>query len=141
MSQEENSPRNLFLSSRQIQIMKLRKEGYSTEGIAREIGTTRQNVSILEKRGHRNLEKAIRTLNAVRELKLSHEVRIEGDIHVLDAVKKVLKAADDLNIRLNDNLIGIMTRLKMAVEKDLKNGIIQKPFDVLIFQDGSVQFT
>lgn len=121
--------------------MKLRKEGYSTEGIAREIGTTRQNVSILEKRGHRNLEKAIRTVNAVRELKLSHEVRIDGNIHVLDAVKKVLKSADELNIRLNDNLIGIMTRLKMAVESDLKNGIIQKPFDILIFQDGSVQFT
>ncbi len=141
MAQDNNSPRNLFLSSRQIQIMKLRKEGYSTEGIAREIGTTRQNVSILEKRGHRNLEKAIRTVNAVRELKLSHEVRIDGNIHVLDAVKKVLKSADELNIRLNDNLIGIMTRLKMAVESDLKNGIIQKPFDILIFQDGSVQFT
>ena len=78
MAQDEKLPRNLFLSSRQIQIMKLRQEGYSTEGIAHEIGTTRQNVSILEKRGHRNLEKAIRTLNAVRELKLSHEVHIEG---------------------------------------------------------------
>ncbi len=141
MPQDENLPRNLFLSSRQIQIMKLRQEGYSTEGIAKEIGTTRQNVSILEKRGHRNLEKAIRTLNAVRELKLSHEVHIEGNIHVLDAVKEIIDRADNMNIRLNDNLIGLMTRLKMAVEGDLKNGIIQKAMDILIFQDGSVQFT
>lgn len=141
MDQYENRSRGLFLSSRQIQIMKLRQEGYTTEKIAREIGTTRQNVSILEKRGHRNLEKAIRTVNAVRELKLSHEVHIDGNVHVLDAVKKVLHSADDLKIRLNDNLIGLMTRLKMAVEGNLRNGIIEKPFDILIFQDGSVQFT
>lgn len=141
MAQNENPTRNLFLSTRQIQIMKLRQEGYSTEKIAREIGTTRQNVSILEKRGHRNLDKAIRTLNAVRELKLSHEVYIEGNKHVLDAVKEILDRADQLKIRLNDNLIGLMTRLKMAVEGDLKNGIIQKPIGILIFQDGSIQFT
>lgn len=141
MSQNENSPRNLFLSSRQIQIMKLRQEGNSTEEIARAIGTTRQNVSILEKRGHRNLEKAIRTLNAVRELKLSHEVHIEGDIHVLDAVKLIISRADQLRIRLNDNLIGLMTRLKMSAEGGMKNGILLKPMDVLIFQDGSIQFT
>lgn len=141
MSGSENISRNLFLSTRQIQIMKLRQEGYSTEKIAREIGTTRQNVSILEKRGHRNLEKAIRTLNAVRELKLSHEIRIEGNIHVLDAVKKIIQNADDLSIRLNDNLIGIMTRLKVAVEGDLKNGTIQRDLNILLFHDGSIQFT
>lgn len=141
MPSNENPEKNLFLSSRQIQIMKLRQEGYSTEMIASEIGTTRQNVSILEKRGHRNLEKAIRTLNAVREMKLSHEVHIEGNTHVLDAVKEILKRADQFKIRLNDNMIGLMTRVKMTVEGDLRNGIIEKPMDVLIFQDGSIQFT
>ena len=59
----------------------------------------------------------------------------------LDAVKEIIDRADKLNIRLNDNLIGLMTRLKMAVERNLRNGIIQKAIDILIFQDGSVQFT
>lgn len=140
MSDEDSGMKSTFLTNRQIQIMKLRHGGSSTEEIAREIGTTRQNVTILEKRAHRNLDRAIRTLNAVRDMKISADFEIPKDTHMLDAVKQIVANADQSGIRLNDNLIGLMTKFKVAMEKDLKGGVTQRPITVMIFQDGRIQF-
>ncbi len=140
MSEEESALRNTFLTTRQLQIMKLRHGGSSTEEIAREIGTTRQNVTILEKRAHRNLDRAIRTLNAVRDMKISVDFEIAQETHMLDAVKQIVDSADRSGIRLNDNLIGIMTKFKVAMERDLIGGVTQRPITVMMFQDGRIQF-
>lgn len=137
---EERELRNTFLTSRQLQIMRLRHDGLSTERIAGEIGTTRQNVTILEKRAHRNLERAVNTLNAVRDLKISVNFEIPGGIHILDAVREIIDRADRSGIRLRDNLIGLMTRFKVAVDDEMKGGVIQRPITVMMFQDGTVQF-
>lgn len=140
MSDEESGLKSTFLTSRQLQIMKLRHRGLKTEDIANEIGTTRQNVTILEKRAHRNLDRAIQTLNAVRDMKISVDIEIPKDVHMLDAVKLIVASADKTGIRLNDNLIGIMTKFKVAMEKDLKGGITQRPITAMMFQDGRIQF-
>ena len=140
MSEEENSLKSTFLTPRQLEIMKLRQKGFNTEAIAREIGTTRQNVTILEKRAHRNLDRAIGTLSAVRDMKISTDIEIPRDTHMLDAVKQIVASADKFGIRLNDNLIGIMTKFKVAMERDLRGGVTQRPITVLMFQDGRIQF-
>lgn len=140
MGEDESRLKNTFLTGRQLQIMKLRQSGNSTEQIARAIGTTRQNVTILEKRAHRNLDRAIRTLNAVRDMKISVDFEIPQNMHMLDAVKEIVAKADQSGIRLNDNLIGIMTRFKVAMEKDLRGGVTQRPITVMMFQDGKLQF-
>lgn len=138
MDKKEN--RATFLTGRQIEIMRLRHEGLSTEKISKTIGTTRQNVTILENRAHRNLDRAIKTLNAVRDLKISTDIEIPAGTHILDAVKEIVEMADRSGIRLKDNLIGIMTRFKVAVDRDMKGGTIQKPITIMMFQDGTVQF-
>lgn len=140
MKDEESGSKSTFLTSRQLQIMRLRHKGYGTEQIAKEIGTTRQNVTILEKRAHRNLDRAIRTLNSVRDMKISVDFEIPREVHMLDAVKLIVSNADRSGIRLNDNLIGIMTKFKVAMEKDLKGGITQRAITVMMFQDGRIQF-
>lgn len=140
MRDDSREIRDIYLTDRQLEIMKFRKDGLSTEKIAERIGTTRQNVTILEKRAHRNLDRAIRTLNAVRDLNISIDFEIPGQMHILDAVKEIVKRADESGIRLNDNLIGIMTRFKVSMEKDLKGGITRRAITVIMFQNGSVQF-
>ncbi len=140
MGNEDSGLKNTYITSRQLQIMKMRQQGSSTEEISKKIGTTRQNVTILEKRAHRNLDRAIRTLNAVRDMKISIDFEISQDTHMLDAVRLIVKNADTSGIRLNDNLIGIMTKFKVAMEKDLKGGVTQRPITVMMFQDGRVQF-
>lgn len=137
---EEGQNRNTYLTGRQLQIMKLRQSGSTTEEIAREIGTTRQNVIILEKRAHRNLDRAIRTLNAVREMMISTDFELKEGTHMLDAVREIVSRADQSGIRLNDNLIGIMTKFKVAMENDLRGGRIRRSITVMMFHDGRIQF-
>lgn len=139
MPPKDQESSSTYLTGRQIQIMKMRQEGFSTENIASRIGTTRQNVTILEKRAYRNLNRAIRTLNAVRDMKISVDFEIPAQVHILDAVKQILARADEAGIRLSDNLIGIVTRFKVAIEKDLRGGVTQRPITVMMFRDGSVQ--
>lgn len=140
MGEKESGLGSTYLTSRQMQIMRMRHEGSSTEDIAANIGTTRQNVTILEKRAHRNLDRAIRTLNAVRDMKISSDFEIPGGIYLLDAVKQIVEKADKSGIRLKDNLIDVMTKFKVAIEKDLKGGVTQRPITVMMFLDGRIQF-
>lgn len=137
---EEAGGRSSFLTPRQLEIMRLRQTGMSTESIATAIGTTRQNVTILEKRAHRNIDRAIMTIKVTSELNVSTVFELPERIHILDAVREVLKVADRSGIRLRDNLIVIMTRLKTSVDKDMKGGIVQRAITVMLFQDGTVQF-
>lgn len=138
--EDEGKAGRTYLTARQLQIMKLRQDGLKTDQIAQSIGTTRQNVIILEKRAHRNLDRAIRTLNAVRDMRLTTDFELPQGTHILDAVRKIIDSADKSGIRLTDNLIGIMTRFKVAMENDLKGGITQRPITVMMFHDGRIQF-
>lgn len=141
MTEKETSQtNNTYLTGRQLQIMKLRQGGSTTEQIAREIGTTRQNVIILEKRAHRNLDRAIRTLNAVREMMISIDFDLREGTHMLDAVKEIVSRADQSGIKLKDNLIGIMTKFKVAMENDLREGTTRRSITVMLFHDGRIQF-
>ncbi|MCL4329975.1 MAG: Tfx family DNA-binding protein [Candidatus Thermoplasmatota archaeon] len=132
--------RATYLTPRQLEILKLRRQGYATEKIAEIIGTTRQNVSILEKRGRSNIERAIRTIKAVKEGEVSTILEITQPVHILDAVKEIIQVADRSGIKLKDNLINIMVRLKAYAESDLMGGTIRRSVTVMMYQDGTIQF-
>ena len=129
-----------ILTPRQLEILKLRRHGYATEKIAEIIGTTRQNVSILERRGRSNIERAIRTINAVKKGEVSTILEITQPVHILDAVKEIIEVADRSGIKLKDNIINIMVRFKAYAESDLMGGTIHRSVTVMMYQDGTIQF-
>ena len=51
-----------FLTPRQIKVLQMRLAGLSQQEVADCLGTTRSNISILEKRAHQNIARARRTL-------------------------------------------------------------------------------
>lgn len=48
----------------QLEVLRLRMTGLTQEEVANNLGTTRQNISLVERRAHRNLEKAEETIAA-----------------------------------------------------------------------------
>ena len=58
----KDSSRYGFLTERQMQILRLRKDGMKQGEIASRLGTTRQNIAILEGRAVKKIEEAAMTL-------------------------------------------------------------------------------
>ncbi len=140
MADKKSNAKRSFLTGRQLEIFTLRSEGKSTTEISEIIGTTPQNVTILEKRARKNLEKAIETVNAVKDMKIVLNLKIPENTHILDAVMTIIREADRSQIRLKDNIIGILTRLKMSMDTDIRNGLIQRETTVMILHDGVLLF-
>ncbi len=125
-----------LLSTRQIEILKLRKQGLTQKDIAGRLKTTRENINILESRAHRNIKRALATLEILEKLGLSIRVSVDTGTNILDIPKIILDAADKAGIKVNCDCVDILENIKLH-GKIVKKKVI-KPLTVTIFTDGNL---
>ncbi|MCK4582481.1 Tfx family DNA-binding protein, partial [Candidatus Bathyarchaeota archaeon] len=89
-----------LLTESQIGVYKLRLSGMSQEDIALRLGTTRQNVSMLERRARRNIGLAEDTLKAYKEIVTATSVKVEPGTHLVDVPRLLVSAADGAGVKL-----------------------------------------
>jgi len=89
-----------FLTEQQIKILRLRARGLKQSEIAELLGTSRANVSILERRALEKIEKARNTLLIWEQInsKVSVDVRKGDDI--FEIPEKLFKKADELGVKV-----------------------------------------
>ncbi|MDV3103220.1 Tfx family DNA-binding protein [Thermococcus waiotapuensis] len=89
-----------FLTDEQIKILRLRARGLKQSEIAEMLGTSRANVSILERRALEKIEKAKNTLLLWEQInsKISVEVRAGEDIFTVP--EKLFRKADELGVKV-----------------------------------------
>ncbi|WP_010477202.1 Tfx family DNA-binding protein [Thermococcus zilligii] len=89
-----------FLTDEQIKILRLRAKGLKQSEIAEMLGTSRANVSILERRALEKIEKAKNTLLLWEQInsKISVEVRAGEDIFTVP--EKLFRKADELGVKV-----------------------------------------
>ena len=89
-----------FLTEHQIKILKLRARGLKQSEIAEMLGTSRANVSILERRALEKIEKARNTLLLWEQInsKIGLEVRKGEDIFTVP--ERLFKKADELGVKV-----------------------------------------
>lgn len=91
-----------FLTEQQIRILRLRAQGGLKQSeIAELLGTSRANVSILERRALRKIEKARNTLLLWEQInsRLSVEVRKGGE-DIFSVPERLFKRADELGVHV-----------------------------------------
>ncbi len=125
-----------LITRRQMEILKLRKNGLSLGEIAATLGTTRQNISILERRAHMKIRQAAETLAAIQESGVAVSVDIKGGTHLLDALKSVLAAADNSGIRLKGNMVDLLSWLRNVLGSRIVSGILSEDCTVIIMESG-----
>jgi Tfx family DNA-binding protein len=64
-------------SKKQVEILRLRARGFTQHETARKLGTSRANVSMIEWRLRKKLEKARDTINAYEALYIRHKVAVD----------------------------------------------------------------
>jgi len=118
--------------------LKERGLGLTQAETATRLGTTRANVSMLESRAKKNLEKARDTLKAYELTVSSHSIRIAKGTKVRDIPPIVLREGDRWGIHLKANLVDIVRLARSSTKASGESGTVMKDLTITIMQNGKV---
>ncbi|MCX8196242.1 MAG: Tfx family DNA-binding protein [Acidilobaceae archaeon] len=125
-----------FLTAKQLEILRLRSMGYTQAMVASRLGTSRENVSVVEKRARDNVNKAFETIVLYLEATSKARVELREGENASVAAKRVLREASALGIKLKDHLPElalILLKVSGGEEGRLGRGIV-----AYIFESGSL---
>ena len=123
-----------LLTDRQIEVLRLRFQGLSQQEVAETLGTTRSNVSILEKRAHQNIYRAKRTLEKWKEIQAPISLKIPAGTDIFDVPSMIFKAADEKTIQLPVNSLEVIDQLRTKAPTLFKKRAL--PEDVQVYVTG-----
>ena len=128
-----------LLTEPQLEVLRLRLTGLSQVEIAGRLKTTRQNISIIERRGRRNLRLAEETIQEFKRLNLASSVKLKPGIHMVDIPRFVVDAADKANVKLKADFTRIYNEIRFKASECVKGTKVVKPITVLILRDGDIE--
>jgi len=129
-----------LLSELQFKVLRLRiVKGLSQAEVARMLGTTRENVTIIERRARRNIKLAEETLQAYKLLLSVANVRVEAGTHLIDVPGILVKASDRFGIKLKVNFTRIYDEIRFKARDCISRSKVVKPFTIAIFRDGNIE--
>jgi Tfx family DNA-binding protein len=121
-----------------MQVLKLRLDGRSQEEVAEILGTTRSNVSILERRAHQNIRRASRTLRQWSMIQAPVRVKVPAGSDVFDVPSLVFLEADRLGFSLPVTSIDIIVQLRTKAPEIVQRRILDKELELGVSKDGEL---
>ncbi len=136
--EEQDEGAESLLTERQLQVLRLRKEGKSQAEVADILGTTRSNISILEKRAHQNIHRAEQTLRQWMMIKAPISLKVKEGTDVFDLPKMIFDAADLRSIELPVTSLDIIVQLRRKSPQLFRKRAVLKDVDVYVTEDGEL---
>ena len=127
-----------FLTDRQMQVLRLRAQGFSQQDVAKMIGTTRANISKLERRAHKNIKAARKTIHDWMKIQAPIITQIPAGTDVLMVPDMIFKEADLMGIHLPANSIDLIVRLKAKAPFLFMRQNLPKDVVVFITREGQI---
>jgi Tfx family DNA-binding protein len=128
-----------LLTERQYEVLKLRLEGRTQEEVAKILGTTRENISIIEKRAWRKYKLAEYTIKVIKNLMAATEVHIPADTHLINIPSMVVEAANKAGVKLKANFTLIYDEIRFKARACVEGTKVVRPIKIVIFKDGSFE--
>ena len=129
---------NSFLTERQIEVLQMRLAGRSQQEIADSLGTTRSNISILEKRAHQNIARAERTLQQWMMLRAPISLLAGAGTDVFELPKMIFAAADEKLMRLPITSLDIVVQLRRIAPRLFKKRALERDARIFVTEEGEV---
>ena len=107
--------------------------------VAKKLRTTRENVTILERRANNNLRAAKATLAAMDRLSGSRELVVPSGVSVFEATSMILRRADVLRIKVKMNADAILATLRARHKGRIRGHHLIVAIRVKIECDGSLK--
>ena len=107
--------------------------------MAKKLRTTRENVTILERRANENLKAAKATLAAMEGLSGSRGLVIPSGVSVFEATSMILRRADVLRTKVKMNADAILATLRARHKGRIRGHHLIIAIRVKIEPDGSIK--
>jgi HTH-type transcriptional regulator, fmd operon transcriptional regulator len=127
-----------FLTQRQLKVLQMRLAGRSQQEVADSLGTTRSNISILEKRAHQNIARAERTLQQWMMLRAPISLQAQAGTDVFELPKMIFAAADEKEMRLPITSLDIVVQLRRRAPLLFKKRALEKDAMIFVTEEGEV---
>ena len=127
-----------FLTKRQIEVLQMRHQGLSQQDVADQLGTTRSNISILEKRAHQNIARAERTVKQWLMIRAPISFWAEAGTDVFNLPKMIFAAADEQGIRLPVTSLDIVVQLRRKAPKLFKKRALERDARICVNENGEL---
>ena len=131
-------PRGTILTRRQWRILQLRATGLTQSQVAKRLGTSRENISIIEHRAHANVRAAKATLAAMEQLSESKEIIIPSGTSIFEAVSMILLRADVLRIKLRTSADSILAAIRSKCKGRMRGHHLTAVVRIRISEEGTV---
>jgi Tfx family DNA-binding protein len=125
-----------LLTEEQLKVLGFRLDGLTQEEIARRLGTTRQNVSLIERRARGNIEKAEMTLRAYRRLQTAATVELKPSTHLVDVPRMLVDAADDAGVKISIDFALVYKELRDEARDSISGTRVMKSILLHVLRDG-----
>ncbi len=126
------------LTKTQIEVLRLRIAGLTQEEAANRLGTTRQNISLVERRAKNNLRRAEETIATYRRLRTVASVTLPSSTHMVDVPRMLVDAADAAGVRISGDFSLVYKELKRSAGDSISGSRIIRPIKVDILKDGDI---
>jgi Tfx family DNA-binding protein len=127
-----------FLTGRQLEVLKLREQGRSQQEVAKILGTSRSNVSILEKRAHNNIARAERTLQQWMMIRAPISLRIKAGTDVFALPAMIFQEADRRSIQLPTTSLDIIVQLRRRAPNLFRKRSVSQDVDIYVTEEGEL---
>jgi Tfx family DNA-binding protein len=127
-----------FLTRRQLEVLKLREQDRSQQEVAEILGTTRSNVSILEKRAHNNIARAERTLQQWMMIRAPVSLRIKEGTDVFALPAMIFQEADRSSIQLPVTSLDIIVQLRRKAPHLFRKRFVSQDVELYVTAEGDV---
>ncbi len=130
--------KNLFLTDKQIEILRLKKKGMSQADIARSMKTTRGNICIIENTALKNIEKAKNTIKFYRALEAPIWMTVPAGSDLYDIPEKLFKAADKKRIKIAIDSAMVIVKVKTEAQEKVHGRLTVDEIDISVDDYGNI---
>jgi hypothetical protein len=118
--------------------MRLRATGLTQEQVAKRLQTTRENISIIEHRAHRNLKAAKATLATLEQLSESRELIIPTGTSIFEATSMILLRADVLRTKVKISADSFLAAIRSKCKGRIRRHLLTAVVKIRISENGAI---
>ncbi len=118
----------------------MRSDGKEYSEIAKELGTSVENVFIIEKRALKNIEAARDTLRAANHAGIIGRIRINSGTKLVEIPAYIMSEADRMKVKVISNFTKIYDDIRYGIPGAIKGQELVKAITVYIMHDGTLFF-
>ncbi|MCL5067871.1 MAG: Tfx family DNA-binding protein [Thaumarchaeota archaeon] len=130
-----------LFNQKQYRILKLRAKGFTQLETAKELGISRANVSMIESRARKKIQKARETLEVYESLQSSHNIAIEKGSKLAEVPLVVLHEGDRHHVHVQSDLVEIVRMVRAVKPSCVQDGKVTRSLVIKMNERGKLTVT